>query len=211
MLGRTYEGQNCSAARTLELVGERWSLLILRDAMFRGFTRFSEFQRSLGIAPNILTARLDRFVEAGLMHRCADGSPDSRSYALTAKGRDLQPVLIALSAWGDRWAAPDGPPITYVHEDCGGQVSLQAQCANCGPVPDSASVMARNPRDFAGAARDLRNKQAITGQGRSPGETAGHPKAAPIDTGTRIKLLVKTHSGNPLSDGEGQRPLRVAN
>jgi len=66
MLGRRYEGENCSAARTLELVGERWSLLIVRNAMFAGMTRFTEFQRSLGVAPNILTKRLAEFVEAGL-------------------------------------------------------------------------------------------------------------------------------------------------
>ena len=67
MLGRTYDGQDCSAARTLELVGERWSLLIIRDALFAGMTRFSEFERSLGIAPNVLAARLAWFVEAGLV------------------------------------------------------------------------------------------------------------------------------------------------
>jgi len=68
MLGRTYEKQNCSAARTLELVGERWSHLILRDALFRGMTRFSDFERSLGIAPNILTKRLEVFVAAALLN-----------------------------------------------------------------------------------------------------------------------------------------------
>jgi DNA-binding HxlR family transcriptional regulator len=67
MLGRTYDQENSSAARTLEIVGERWSLLIIRNAMFAGSTRFTEFQRKLGIAPNILSGRLDRFVEAGLM------------------------------------------------------------------------------------------------------------------------------------------------
>jgi len=71
MLGRTYESQNCSVARSLELIGERWSLLILRDAIFAGATRFGDFQRSLGLASNILTTRLDRFVETGLMERRA--------------------------------------------------------------------------------------------------------------------------------------------
>ena len=69
MLGRLYENQDCSAARTLEVVGERWSLLILRDAMFGGFTRFSQFQKSLGIATNILAKRLEGFVAAGLMEQ----------------------------------------------------------------------------------------------------------------------------------------------
>jgi len=130
MLGRTYESQNCSAARALELVGERWSLLIVRDALFRGTTRFSDFQRTLGLARNILAARLDRFVEAGLMERRA-GSPH-HEYVLTDKGRDLQPVIIALTHWGDRWAAPDGPPILYRHADCGGSVQQQTVCGRCG-------------------------------------------------------------------------------
>jgi DNA-binding HxlR family transcriptional regulator len=137
VLGNMYEGQNCSAARALELVGERWSLLIIRDALFRGMTRFSDFQRSLGVAPNILAARLDRFVEAGLMER-----HQGPVYRLTAKGRDLQPVLIALTAWGDTWAAPAGPPIRYAHHACGGQVHLCTQCAQCGQVPDTAEVIA---------------------------------------------------------------------
>ena len=69
VLGRTYEGQNCSAARALEVVGERWSLLIMRDALFRGTTRFSDFQRSLGLASNVLAKRLDGFVENGVMEQ----------------------------------------------------------------------------------------------------------------------------------------------
>jgi DNA-binding HxlR family transcriptional regulator len=137
VLGHMYEGQNCSAARALELVGERWSLLIIRDALFREMTRFSDFQRSLGVAPNILAARLDRFVEAGLMER----HPGS-AYRLTAKGRDLQPVLLALTAWGDTWAAPDGPPIRYAHHTCGGQVHLRTHCTKCGQVPDRSEVIA---------------------------------------------------------------------
>src|SRR5450755_1606952 len=107
MLGRTYEGQNCSAARALEVAGERWSLLVIRDALFRGITRFSDFQRSLGVAPNILATRLDSFVGAGLMElRQYSERPPQHEYLLTGKGRDLGPVIIALTAWGDRWAAP---------------------------------------------------------------------------------------------------------
>lgn len=132
MLGRTYEKENCSAARALEIVGERWSLLILRNAMFGGLTRFTQFQRSLGIASNVLSARLDWFVQNGLMEsRPVEGEADTREYALTAKGLDLQPVIIALSAWGDRWAAPDGPPILYSHEGCGGLVHQHIECERC--------------------------------------------------------------------------------
>jgi DNA-binding HxlR family transcriptional regulator len=135
MLGRTYGTQDCSAARALELVGERWSLLIVRDALFRGTTRFTDFQRSLGLARNILAARLDRFVEAGLMQRRppAAGSPH-HDYVLTDKGRDLQPIIIALTHWGDRWAAPDGPAVVFRHAHCGGPVQQQTTCGQCGTL-----------------------------------------------------------------------------
>ena len=100
MLGRTYDTQNCSAARALELVGERWSLLIIRDALFAGHARFGDFQRSLGVASNILTARLDSFVAAGLMERRRYSEhPEHYEYLLTGKGRDLAPVIVALTAW----------------------------------------------------------------------------------------------------------------
>ncbi len=83
MLGRTYDRENCSAARTLEIVGERWSLLIIRNAMFAGSTRFTDFQRKLGIAPNILSSRLDRFVEQATTRHASTCSPvrDSTSKA----------------------------------------------------------------------------------------------------------------------------------
>lgn len=132
MLGRTYERENCSAARALEVVGERWSLLILRNAMFAGQTRFTEFQRSLGVAPNILSNRLDRFVAAGLMRTGpATGDHQNRQYQLTSKGLDLQPVIIALTEWGDRWAAPQGAPVIYQHDADGGRVHTQLRCGDC--------------------------------------------------------------------------------
>ena len=132
MLGRTYDTQNCSAARALELVGERWSLLIIRDALFAGHARFGDFQRSLGVAPNILAARLDSFVSAGLMERRRYSEhPEHYEYLLTGKGRDLAPVIVALSAWGDRYAAPNGPPIIYEHTACGSEIRQQIRCVAC--------------------------------------------------------------------------------
>lgn len=144
MLGRTYDREHCSAARALEIVGERWSLLILRDAMFAGSTRFTEFQRSLGIAPNVLSSRLDRFVAAGLM-RLRPGPDDqaTHEYVLTEKGLDLQAVIIALTEWGDRWAAPQGPPIIYQHEGCGGRVRQHLSCQDCGAAVAPADVGAQ--------------------------------------------------------------------
>jgi DNA-binding HxlR family transcriptional regulator len=137
VLGKTYESQNCSVARTLEIVGERWSLLIMRDAIFAGTTKFTEFQRSLGVAPNILASRLETFVAAGLMRA------DDREYRLTEKGLDLQPAIVALTEWGDRWAAPDGPPIVYEHEGCGGQIHHRLGCTICNATPEPENVKAR--------------------------------------------------------------------
>lgn len=138
MLGKRYDDQVCSIARALEVVGERWSLLIVRDALFAGVTRFGDFQHNLKVAPNILTARLDGFVAAGVMERRRYSErPAQHEYLLTAKGRDLGPALIALTTWGDRWASPDGPPILYRHADCGGPVDQQIVCARCGPIDDA--------------------------------------------------------------------------
>ena len=129
MLGKTYDTQICSIARSLELVGERWSLLIIRDALFAGVTRFGDFQHNLGIATNVLAARLDAFVSSGIMRR--EGSAD---YMLTAKGSALATALIALTEWGDEWAAPGAPPILYQHGSCGRNVSAQVVCEECGVI-----------------------------------------------------------------------------
>ncbi len=137
MLGHLYEGEICSAARALEVVGERWSLLILRNAMFAGHTRFTEFQRALGVAPNVLAKRLSSFVEAGLFE-LHDGE-----YSLTEKGLDLKPAILALTEWGDRYACDEmGRPVVYRHgDDCGGEVAVSMTCADCNdPVPSSDVV-----------------------------------------------------------------------
>lgn len=138
MLGKTYDSEVCSAARALELVGERWSLLIIRNALFAGATRYNDF-RALGIATNILKTRLDGFVAAGIMER----SPERLEYLLTDKGRELAAVIVALTEWGDRWAAPDGPPVLYTHSTCGGRISQHTTCANCGRVHDPAEIGVR--------------------------------------------------------------------
>jgi DNA-binding HxlR family transcriptional regulator len=142
MLGRTYDKEVCSAARALEIVGERWSLLILRNAMFAGMTRFTEFQKSLDIAPNVLAARLEHFAEAGLM-TMSEAPGGYQAYQLTKKGLDLKPVIIALTEWGDRWAAPDGAPIVYEHEECGGRVKHELYCRKCEESPRPQDVRAR--------------------------------------------------------------------
>ena len=142
MLGRTYDKEVCSAARALELVGERWSLLILRNAAFAGMTRFTDFQKSLDIAPNILAARLERFVESGLM-TTSSGSEGYQRYHLTKKGLDFKAVIIALTEWGDCWAAPDGPPIVYEHTGCGGRVKQMLVCKTCEENLEPQDITAR--------------------------------------------------------------------
>src|ERR1700758_1963673 len=109
MLKRDYETQNCSVARTLELVGERWTLLIIRDA-FLGLRRFDEFQESLGIARNVLTDRLNRLVEEGILERVRYSErPERYEYRLTAKGRELNIALTALRQWGDTYLSEKPP------------------------------------------------------------------------------------------------------
>lgn len=154
MLGRTYEREVCSAARALEVVGERWSLLILRNAAFAGCTRFTDFQQRLGVAPNILSARLALFVDEGLMDTVA-GESGHLEYRLTAKGRELTPAIVALTAWGDRWAAPDGPPIAYGHAGCDGTVTFTMSCTGCG-APVSAHELTARPTVHMPAARQRR-------------------------------------------------------
>jgi DNA-binding HxlR family transcriptional regulator len=102
MLGRTYDGQNCSIAKSLELIGERWTMLIVRDA-FLGLKRFDQFQESLGIARNVLTDRLNTVVDAGIFERVRYSErPERFEYQLTAKGRELNVPLNALREWGER-------------------------------------------------------------------------------------------------------------
>jgi DNA-binding HxlR family transcriptional regulator len=110
VLKRDYEGQNCSIARALEVVGERWTLLIVRDA-FLGLRRFDEFQESLGIARNVLTDRLNRLVEEGILERVRYSErPERYEYRLTPKGRELNIALVGLRQWGDKYLS-DKPPM----------------------------------------------------------------------------------------------------
>ena len=132
MLGRDYSGQNCSIARSLEIVGERWTLLILRDA-FLGVTRFERFQERLKLAPNILTKRLRALTDAGVLERRPyQERPERYEYVLTERGKGLLPVILGLMEWGDGNLAPNGPPALVVHAGCGGRVEVGAVCGECG-------------------------------------------------------------------------------
>lgn len=122
--------------------------------------RSSDIDSSLGLATNVLTTRLDGFVEAGLMERRTYSShEDHYEYFLTAKGADLTPVVIALTAWGDRWAAPDGPPIIYRHEACDGRVNNLLVCSECGEYVGTEEVAAQPGPGSRSRPRISRHKQ----------------------------------------------------
>jgi DNA-binding HxlR family transcriptional regulator len=118
----SFENMNCPIARSLERVGEWWSILILRDA-FYGLTRFDEFQKSLNIAPNILTRRLNGLVESGMLEkRQYNDKPPRHEYVLTERGRDFRPVILALLAWGNKHFAPEGESVMLADKATGERV-----------------------------------------------------------------------------------------
>jgi DNA-binding HxlR family transcriptional regulator len=150
--GFRYSPENCSIAATLQIVGEKWTLLVLREAFF-GVTRFAEFHRALGCARNVLSARLKTLVEEGLLFQRPYREPGSRirhEYHLTEKGLDLFPVLVALMQWGDRWSADAaGPQVALSHRDCGQPACVELRCA-AGHGPLSAHDVKARP---GGSAR----------------------------------------------------------
>jgi len=136
----SFEDMNCSVAQCLEVVGEWWSLLIVRDA-FLGVRRFDDFQARLGISRNILNQRLTKLVDEGILERVPyQDNPPRSEYRLTEKGRDLWHVLTAMRQWGDRWAAPDGPPLKMRHTTCARVVKAVAVCSHCGEPLNLRSV-----------------------------------------------------------------------
>jgi DNA-binding HxlR family transcriptional regulator len=119
MKHKSLAGMPCPIARSLERVGEWWSILIMRDAL-HGYTRFDQFQQSLGIAPNMLTRRLEALVKAGLLERRRYSEhPPRHEYILTRRGRDFRPVLVALLAWGNEHFAPEGESVLLVDQATG--------------------------------------------------------------------------------------------
>ncbi|MFI9812818.1 winged helix-turn-helix transcriptional regulator [Saccharothrix variisporea] len=122
----------CSVARTSGLIGDPWTLLVLRD-LFLGLTRFDELHRDLGVATNVLSDRLDRLMSAGLVERKPyQRNPVRYRYELTEPGKELYGVVLSLLAWGDRYMAVDGAPMELVHRDCGELTTPLVTCDNCG-------------------------------------------------------------------------------
>jgi DNA-binding HxlR family transcriptional regulator len=129
---KSFSGMHCSVAQCLEVVGEWWSLLVVRDALL-GVRRFDEFQARLGISRNILNQRLARLVESGVLTKVPYSEhPPRFEYRLTDKGRDLWPVITTLRQWGDKYAAPNGPPLQVIHKGCGQISEPQLVCEHCG-------------------------------------------------------------------------------
>ncbi len=147
-LGTDYPRQDCGIARSLELVGERWTLLILRDC-FLGVRRFSDFQAHLDVSRAVLSSRLDALVAEGLLERVGDGHA---SYELTEDALDLWPVLLLLAQWGDHRTSPGLPRRTFHHVGCG-TVGRGGLCSTCGTAPRPQDI---ETRPGPGADRTLR-------------------------------------------------------
>jgi len=155
---KSFSDMDCSVAQCLEVVGEWWTMLIVRDA-FVGVSRFEDFRQRLGISRNILQQRLTKLVDVGVLRRVPYSEHLPRDdYLLTPKGQDLWPVLMALRQWGDSHAAPDGPPLESVHDGCG-QVSSQIlTCGTCGEAVGPCDVHAvPGAGRSAGLVRTRRN------------------------------------------------------
>ncbi len=139
MLRSDYDGQDCSIARALEVVGERWTLLIVRELLLKP-RRFGELERRLGVSKNLLATRLDKLVDMAIVEK--GPNPDRASwstYALTDKGMHLFPVLSALMAWGDAYYAPSGAPVVFEHH-CGHPAGHAVACVACGGAVDRGSI-----------------------------------------------------------------------
>lgn len=129
---KSFAGMHCSVAQCLEVVGDWWTMLIVRDAFF-GVTRFDRFQQRLGVSRNILNQRLAHLVEQGVLEKAQyRDRPPRFEYRLTRKGQDLWPVLDAMRQWGDTYAAPAGPPVQIEHTVCGRVTETVHNCAECG-------------------------------------------------------------------------------
>ncbi|GAA1259838.1 helix-turn-helix domain-containing protein [Kitasatospora nipponensis] len=139
--------ENCTVQRAVDLIGERWALLVLRDAM-NGVRRFDDFRRHVGMSEAVLSDRLRKLVAAGILVSTPYREPGSRTrheYLLTEKGWDLWSAVLALKQWGDRWAAdPDGPPLEILHRDCDAPLEVVVQCAD-GHGPLTAREARANP------------------------------------------------------------------
>ncbi len=143
-LPREYTAESCPIARALEIVGERWTLLVLRDA-FYGVRRFSDFHAHLDIPKAVLAERLSFLVEEGVLARSA-GERSRDEYALTPKGRRLWPTIWCLASWGNENYVEQAQRRSYRHADCGGAIGPDRSCSSCGELPDVEDLVLHPPR-----------------------------------------------------------------
>jgi DNA-binding HxlR family transcriptional regulator len=156
-----HPNDHCSIQQTLDQVGDRWTLLVLRD-IFRGYHRFSHIQADLGIARNLLADRLARLVDVDILTKVPYSErPPRFEYRLTPKGRELSVPLVALMHWGDHWCADDRPPVLLVHHECGTPLDVAITCPTC-----DDEVAAPDIRSLPGPGRTMEN-QASPGPGRT--------------------------------------------
>jgi len=170
MQRKSFDKMSCPIARSLERVGEWWSMLIMRDAL-HGLTRFDEFQHSLGIAPNMLTRRLNSLVEAGLLERRRYSQrPPRHEYVPTARGLDLRPVIISLLAWGNKHFAPEGPSVVLINRKTRAAVDpILADPATGRPVDEPDYTLAPGP---AASARTRQRYGVVDDAASSPRKRA---------------------------------------
>ncbi len=156
---------HCSIAQALELVGDWWTPLILRDLLL-GLHRFEDLTENLGISRNLLTGRLAQLVESDIVERrLYQDRPPRSEYHLTEAGRELAPVLMALMAWGDKWATPPGgPPVRLRHDSCGALFTPRVCCSDCGePVTAATVTELPGPGAAAGPGTALLHRRATAG------------------------------------------------
>jgi DNA-binding HxlR family transcriptional regulator len=180
MQRKSFSRMGCPIARSLERVGEWWSILILRDAL-HGLTRFDQFQKSLGIAPNMLARRLNALVDAGLLQRRRYSErPPRDEYVLTARGRDFRPVLVALLAWGNKHFAPEGPSVQLVNAKTGAAVApILVDPATRRPIQEPDYAFVPGPAASDGV------RQRYASIGRPARSSAPHSRPAGENGRTR--------------------------
>lgn len=199
----------CSVMKTLEIVGERWTLLVLREA-FYGVRRFDEMRANVGCARNMLSDRLGTLVAHELLARVPyleEGQRERLEYRLTEKGRALFPVIVALMEWGDRWTQARGAPVLLRHRGCGARVSTALRCA-AGHTVDGAHAVevelsrarpARSPRDRASASASPPPSPGPAGRRRRRSSASGSPTA---------RSATRAHSGPSASRTAPRSPRR---
>jgi DNA-binding HxlR family transcriptional regulator len=199
---RWFTNDNCSVARTLEIIGERWTFLVLREA-FMGVRRFEEFQRNTGVARNILASRLRKLADNRILERRRyQDRPARFEYRLTERGLDLYPAIVALLQWGDRHAAhPAGRPVVLEHKGCGKDSTPRLVCSACGEPIGARDMRAKPgpgalPKEAQLARRSTPPPSGVEGDLAGSASSRAHPAGDPLT------------DARPASDHRTGRPRR---